>query len=141
MNRVVKASLRPVRNLVISIVLNVALCSFLYWLAEDAEGPLGEFYWAITTGTTTGYGDISPETVWGRIIAMWLMVSSVVFVAVTTAQITSALVQDPHLFSDDEQKELLDDADDTKRLLIQLFRNMGWEVPEYALDDEKKESS
>ncbi len=42
-------------------------------------------WWAVTTVTTVGYGDISPETDGGRIIAIAVMVVGIGFVALLTA--------------------------------------------------------
>lgn len=42
-------------------------------------------YWAITTVTTVGYGDLQPATDGGRIIALAVMIIGVGFVAILTA--------------------------------------------------------
>ncbi len=42
-------------------------------------------WWAVTTVTTVGYGDIAPNTTGGRIIAMVVMVVGIGFVALLTA--------------------------------------------------------
>jgi voltage-gated potassium channel len=41
-------------------------------------------YWAIVTVTTVGYGDISPQTVVGRILASLLMTIGYGIIAVPT---------------------------------------------------------
>jgi len=47
------------------------------------------FWWAIVTVTTVGYGDVSPMTVEGRLIAIVLMIVGIGFIGVFTATITS----------------------------------------------------
>jgi voltage-gated potassium channel len=130
-NRVLKASLRPVRNLVVTIFSNIVICAILFELLEkDDHGPLGSLYWAFTTASTTGYGDLSPATLPGRLVGMWLMASSVALVAVVTAQIASALIQDPHLFSHEEQEEIKDDNKDQLLMLCMIMEKLGLDVPQ-----------
>lgn len=49
-------------------------------------------WWAVTTVTTVGYGDISPKTDGGRIIAMAIMLVGIGFVALLTAFIANRFV-------------------------------------------------
>lgn len=50
-------------------------------------------WWAITTVTTVGYGDISPHTDAGRVIAIGLMVCGIGFVAMLTAAFAQRFVR------------------------------------------------
>ena len=50
-------------------------------------------WWAITTITTVGYGDLSPVTPIGRIVAAALMMSGIAVLGIVTAAIASWLVQ------------------------------------------------
>lgn len=50
-------------------------------------------WWAITTVTTVGYGDLSPVTGVGRVIAVVLMLGGISLVGVVTATVASWIVQ------------------------------------------------
>ena len=41
-------------------------------------------WWAVTTMTTVGYGDIAPETNYGRVIAIAVMLVGIGFIALLT---------------------------------------------------------
>jgi voltage-gated potassium channel len=50
-------------------------------------------WWSITTVTTVGYGDLSPVTGKGRVIAVLLMMGGISLVGVVTATLASWIVQ------------------------------------------------
>ena len=49
-------------------------------------------WWSIVTMTTVGYGDMAPITVPGRILAILIMLSGIILVAIVTATISSTFV-------------------------------------------------
>ncbi|WP_407269159.1 potassium channel family protein [Radiobacillus sp. PE A8.2] len=51
-------------------------------------------WWSIVTTTTVGYGDISPETPVGRIVAVILMVVGIGLIGMITGSITTFFVKD-----------------------------------------------
>ena len=67
-------------------------------------------WWAIQTVTTVGYGDATPSAVSGRIIAAFVMLEGIAFLAIVTAAITSTFVaratKEFRTGRDDEMTEL-----------------------------------
>ena len=66
----------------------------LKWLLDHGEYSdvwVG-MWWALQTVTTVGYGDVTPKNPSGRIIAAFVMLQGIAFLAVTTAAITSTFV-------------------------------------------------
>lgn len=61
---------------------------FLIQFAEGMSLPDG-IWWAFVTTTTVGYGDISPSTFYGRLIAMVLMILGIGLIGTVTSNITS----------------------------------------------------
>ena len=49
-------------------------------------------WWALQTVTTVGYGDVTPTRVSGRIVAAFVMLEGIAFVAILVAAITSTFV-------------------------------------------------
>jgi voltage-gated potassium channel len=61
--------------------------------AEDTELSTWDgVWWALTTMTTVGYGDLYPHTTAGRLIAMTVMLVGIGFVAILTATIAERFV-------------------------------------------------
>jgi voltage-gated potassium channel len=55
-------------------------------------GVVDGIWWAVVTASTVGYGDISPSTPWGRMIAVVLMLAGVGLISTLGACITSYFV-------------------------------------------------
>jgi voltage-gated potassium channel len=49
-------------------------------------------WWAATTVTTIGYGDVVPGTSGGRVIAVFVMFASVATISLTTAVLTATFI-------------------------------------------------
>jgi voltage-gated potassium channel Kch len=50
-------------------------------------------WWSVQTVTTVGYGDVVPQSIAGRIVAVLVMLGGIAFIAVTTAAIASVFVE------------------------------------------------
>ena len=65
----------------------------LQWLENgDISEGNNPFWWAIVTMTTVGYGDYSPETLEGRLFAVFIMFTGITLVSLLTASISSIFV-------------------------------------------------
>jgi voltage-gated potassium channel len=79
---------------VVTVVITV-LSGVAIWLVDRNEFPnvwLG-LWWAVQTVTTVGYGDVTPASVGGRVIAAVVMVSGIGFLTVVTATIAAVFVE------------------------------------------------
>src|SRR4051812_8337591 len=50
-------------------------------------------WWSLQTVTTVGYGDVTPHTVGGRLVAVVVMLEGIAFLAIVTAAVTSTFVE------------------------------------------------
>jgi voltage-gated potassium channel len=64
-------------------------------------------WWALQTVTTVGYGDVTPRNPSGRIIAAFVMLQGIAFLAITTAAITSTFVARAN-----KERDMAHDADE-----------------------------
>ncbi len=82
------------RYVAMATVLLVILAGFSVSIADREEftSPWLGMWWAVTTVTTVGYGDVYPHTVAGRIIASVLMIIGIGFLSLLTASIASSFV-------------------------------------------------
>src|SRR5215469_2659246 len=87
-----RESLRKITVFLFVVVTIVVVVSALMFQIEgEANGFTSipaSMYWAIVTVTTVGYGDISPKTVAGRILASLLMIVGYGIIAVPTGIVT-----------------------------------------------------
>lgn len=135
LNRTVGGAVRN-RILVFSsaaTVLLLYLASLAVWEAEREEGTITTFWdalwWSAVTITTVGYGDFSPETLTGRLIAVALMVGGVVLLGIIVGTLSSWIVERVTV----ETEEVIDETllavselrDEVRELRAELDRRHG----------------
>jgi voltage-gated potassium channel len=94
-----RLSLRRAVGTVLSVALVlVAVAGVLQRIVEpETFGSLGlAYWWAVTTVTTVGYGDVVPESPGGRIVAAMLMLTGLALIPTLTSVIVSTLVAKSH---------------------------------------------
>jgi voltage-gated potassium channel len=92
-----RASLRKITVFLFAVLTVVILVgALMYQIEGESNGftsiPVA-MYWAIVTVTTVGYGDISPHTAPGRVIASILMVLGYGIIAVPTGIVSFELAR------------------------------------------------
>ena len=89
------ASLRKIAIFLGTVLTIVLIVGSLIYLIEGEESgftsiPQG-IYWAIVTLTTVGYGDITPQTIPGKLLASTVMILGYGIIAVPTGIVTVEL--------------------------------------------------
>jgi voltage-gated potassium channel len=80
---------RPARIVLIAIALDGV--GGLAFAAVEHLSVSVALYWAVSTATTVGYGDVTPHTTAGHIIAVLVMMTVIPLFAATFSLLTSGL--------------------------------------------------
>lgn len=64
-------------------------------------------WWSVVTTTTTGYGDISPQTLGGRVMAAFVMLAAILFVLpLLIGRIALAMIENRDAYTHEEQEAM-----------------------------------
>lgn len=76
------------------MLIALIFSALLYFAEQDNLGSLPKALWfTIVTMTTVGYGDITPNTPWGSMIAVGLMIISALYMAIPIGIVGNAFSQ------------------------------------------------
>jgi len=114
---------RRLRTILAALIFFIFLFGYLFYVSEPDVRDLGDgIWWALVTITTVGYGDITPVTTLGRVVASSLMLLGLGLIATITAIVSAKFIQnfvDHH--TNDDVLEKLDEMqlelDDIKKKL------------------------
>jgi len=111
---------RRLRTILIGLFLVVIFFGYIFYITEPTVESIGDgFYWALVTVTTVGYGDITPTTPSGKLIASFLILLGLGLIATITAIVSAKFIQnyvDHHTNDDvlDKLEILQKDIDELK---------------------------
>ncbi len=97
LEKTIQEVVRATERMLVVFLTLLLLFSFLVWQIEiKGGGSIQSFddalWWSVTTVTTVGYGDIVPSTPQARVLASFLMLIGVMFLAFLTAKIASIFI-------------------------------------------------
>ena len=100
-----------------SISIAIIVLSALLFSVFEHQSLSDSLWWAITTATTVGYGDDTPHTAVGKIIAVGLMFGGIGFIGLLTSTITDFFTQQAsqEVATDDDQNQ-----DELRELLLKI---------------------
>lgn len=108
--------------LILLVILGAAwvLFALAYWKVEDYR-LIQSFHWSMQTLTTTGYGDVPPQTDTGMILSIILQPLAVVTSLLLGANFVKNAIEDPNAFTHDEQLEARRCDDDTNHKVTEIL--------------------
>jgi voltage-gated potassium channel len=91
----IKGSARKISIFMLMVLTLVIIMGSVMYLVEQGQNGFNSIpdsiYWAIVTITTVGYGDISPATPAGKLVASMIMLMGYAIIAVPTGIVTTEM--------------------------------------------------
>lgn len=120
-----------------SISIAIIVLSALLFSVFEHQSLSDALWWAVTTATTVGYGDVTPHTPVGKIIAAALMFGGIGFIGLLTSTITD-------FFTTQTRQNLGHQKDEKEielKLLLAKIETLTQKVDQLQTDLKRQESS
>jgi voltage-gated potassium channel len=114
-------SLEGLRYVAVLAAVTILAGGAAFASVEQHETTGDGLYWAITTMTTVGYGDLSPTTTGGKMLAAVVMIVGIGFVAVLTGAVEQRFLA-PQI--ERETTEVEEELDATGEAMLRELRGV-----------------
>ena len=84
--------------------VNLAACGLIFAALEADDNWFLGLYWSAVTGSTTGYGDVLPQSTAATLLTMYAIASSWLLNLIVATLLIKNVMPEPHLFTDAEQR-------------------------------------
>ena len=123
---------RRLRSILGVLIICIISFGYVFYLAEPQIKTFGDgIWWALVTITTVGYGDITPLTTLGRLVAGTLMFVGLGLIATVTAIVSAKFIAnyvDHH--TNDDVLEKLEELEDEIEKIEQIESNVVGKLKE-----------
>ena len=127
---------RRLRTILAALVFFIGIFGYLFYVSEPQVETFGDgIWWALVTITTVGYGDITPLTTLGRVVAGLLMLLGLGLIATITAIVSAKFIQnyvDGH--TNDDVLEKLEELETEIEKIEELEDNVLGKLKELESD-------
>ena len=113
----------------------VLLGAFGILMFEENMGTFGDaLWWSLVTTTTVGYGDISPESTGGRILAGFLMIVGIGFLGMVTGSVATFFVDRLSKNTEKERVSAIDKQVEYVKNTLDEIEDLSEEECEYLFE-------
>ena len=123
---------RRLRTILGVLIICIISFGYIFYLAEPQIKTFGDgIWWALVTITTVGYGDITPLTTLGRLVAGTLMFVGLGLIATVTAIVSAKFIAnyvDHH--TNDDVLEKLEELEDEIEKIEEIESNVVGKLKE-----------
>ena len=121
---------------VVMVTIGIVLIgAFGILMFEDNMGTFGDaLWWSLVTTTTVGYGDISPESTGGRVLAGFLMIVGIGFLGMVTGSVATFFVDRLSNNQDKVRLSVMDKQVESVKNTLDEIEALSNEEFEYLLE-------